>query len=135
MDPGESRALSAQWAAQRVVVPLRVLQSPYREVSRPLVAHVRSLRAKGPRDAVTVFLPEYVVAHWWEALLHNQSNRWLRARLQAVPGVMVVSVPWQLASAEADGPLAARAAGDRSLLQEATRTGRADDQRADAVGS
>lgn len=134
VDPSESRALSAQWAAQRVVVPLRVLQSPYREVSRPLVAHVRSLRAKGPRDAVTVFLPEYVVAHWWEALLHNQSNRWLRARLQAVPGVMVVSVPWQLASAEADGPLAARTAGDRSLLQEATRTGRADDQRAGAVG-
>ena len=130
VDPDESRALSAQWAAQRVVVPLRVLQSPYREISRPLVQHVRALRAKGPRDAITVFLPEYVVAHWWEALLHNQSNRWLRARLQAVPGVMVVSVPWQLASAEADGPLAARAAGDRSLLQEATRTGQAEDQRA-----
>lgn len=128
-DPGAAHALSEEWARRRITVPLRVLDSPYREITRPLVEHVKTLRARGPRDAVTVFLPEYVVAHWWEAVLHNQSNVWLRARLAATPGVMVVSVPWQLASTLADGDLAARAAGERSLVQEATRAGAADSDR------
>lgn len=128
-DADTALALSQEWARRRIAVPLRVLDSPYREVTRPLVEHVRSLRARGPRDAVTVFLPEYVVAHWWEAVLHNRSNVWLRARLAATPGVMVVSVPWQLASAQADGDLAARAAGEQSLVQEAARAGAADADR------
>jgi len=128
-DPDAANELAQEWARRRITVPLRVLDSPYREVTRPLVEHVRELRRTRPRDVVTVFLPEYVVARWWEALLHNRSNVWLRARLSATPGVMVVSVPWQLASAEADGDLAGRAASERSLLQEATRTGAADSDR------
>jgi amino acid transporter len=126
VDAAAARELSEEWARRRVPVPLRVLDSPYREVAKPLVDHVRALRAKGPRDAVTVFLPEYVVAHWWEAVLHNRSNLWLRARLAATPGVMVVSVPWQLQSTVDDGDLAARAARERSLVQEASRAGAAD---------
>jgi hypothetical protein len=51
---------------------------------------------------VTVFIPEYVVGRWWEHLLHNPSALRLKARLLFTPGVMVVSVPWQLqSSAEA----------------------------------
>jgi hypothetical protein len=49
---------------------------------------------------VTVFIPEYVVGHWWEQLLHNQSALRLKARLLFLPGVMVTNVPWQLGSAE-----------------------------------
>lgn len=128
-DATAARELAEEWARRRVPVPLRVLDSPYREVTRPLVEHVRELRRRGPRDAVTVFLPEYVVAHWWEGVLHNRSNLWLRARLAGTPGVMVVSVPWQLASARADGDLAGRAASERSLVQEATRAGAADSDR------
>ncbi|WP_336924101.1 APC family permease [Aquipuribacter sp. SD81] len=126
VDQDAATQLATEWARRRVPVPLRVLDSPYREVARPLVEHVKELRAKGPRDAVTVFLPEYVVAHWWEAVLHNRSNLWLRARLAATPGVMVVSVPWQLRSTLDDGDLAGRAAQDRSLVQEASRAGAAD---------
>lgn len=125
-DADTAQELAEEWARRRITVPLRVLDSPYREITKPLVDHVKSLRARGPRDAVTVFLPEYVVAHWWEALLHNRSNLWLRARLSATPGVMVVSVPWQLASTLADGDLAARAASERTLVQEATRAGAGD---------
>jgi len=128
-EPAAARELSEEWGRRRVSVPLRVLDSPYREVTRPLVEHVKALRARGPRDVVTVFLPEYVVAHWWEAVLHNQSNVWLRARLSATPGVMVVSVPWQLASVVAGGDLAARAAEGRSLAQQAARMGAADSDR------
>jgi hypothetical protein len=49
---------------------------------------------------VTVYVPEYVVGHWWEQLLHNQSALRLKTRLLFTPGVMVVSVPWQLQSSE-----------------------------------
>ena len=53
--------------------------------------------AQAPRDVVAVFIPEYVVGHWWEHLLHNQSALRLKSRLLFRPGVMVTSVPWQLA--------------------------------------
>ena len=47
---------------------------------------------------VAVYIPEYVVGRWWEHLLHNQSALRLKGRLLFQPGVMVISVPWQLSS-------------------------------------
>ncbi|MGQ0845054.1 MAG: APC family permease [Sporichthyaceae bacterium] len=99
-------ALLAEWSARDVPVPLTLLDSPYREVVGPIVQYVKGVRRSSPRDVVCVFLPEYVVDHWWEALLHNQIGWRLKARLQFLPGVMVTSVPWQLGSAEQDEPLA-----------------------------
>ncbi len=67
---------------------------------------MRGLSRSSPRDLVCVYVPEYVVGHWWEQLLHNQSALRLKTRLLFTPGVMVVSVPWQLLSSEriADEP-------------------------------
>lgn len=81
-------------------VPLRVLDSPFREITRPVLTYVRSIRRESPRDLVVVYIPEYVVGHWWEQLLHNQSALRLKGRLLFTPGVVVASVPWQLASSE-----------------------------------
>lgn len=63
--------------------------------------YVKRVRKDAPRDVVTVFIPEYVVGHWWEQLLHNQSALRLKGRLLFEPGVMVTSVPWQLSSSSA----------------------------------
>jgi hypothetical protein len=79
-------------------VPLTVVDSPYREITNPIVDFVKRLRHDAPRDVVTVFIPEYVVGHWWEHLLHNQSALRIKTRLLFEPGVMVTSVPWQLSS-------------------------------------
>ena len=107
VDRDESLALRERWEEYGIDVPLKVLDSPYREVTRPVVEYVRSLRRESPRDVVAVFIPEYVVGHWWENLLHNQSALWLKSRLLFTPGVMVTSVPWQLSSsARADRPTA-----------------------------
>ncbi|RBM20650.1 APC family permease [Streptomyces sp. PT12] len=100
VDPEDTRKLKAEWEQRRVDVPLQVLDAPYREVTHPVVAHVKELRRAHPRDVVSVIIPEYVVGHWYEALLHNQSALRLKARLLLTPGVTVTSVPWQLASAE-----------------------------------
>lgn len=111
VDRDEATALRERWQEYGIEVPLKVIDSPYREVTRPVVEYVRSLRRESPRDVVAVFIPEYVVGHWWENLLHNQSALWLKSRLLFTPGVMVTSVPWQLSSsARADRP-AARAPG------------------------
>ena len=111
VDPDETRALQAEWDRRDIPVPLKALDSPFREITRPVVDYVKSIRSGNPRDLVVVYIPQYVVGHWWEQVLHNQSALRLRTRLLFTPGVMVSSVPWQLASSEGaeermDGPVA-----------------------------
>lgn len=98
VDPEEVAEFTAEWEALDLPVPLRVLDSPYREITRPILSYVRSIRRESPRDLVVVYIPEYVVGHWWEHLLHNQSALRLKGRLLFTPGVVVASVPWQLSS-------------------------------------
>ena len=97
VDIDETAELRRQWEDSGIDVTLKVVDSPYREIARPLVVYIRSLRS-GPRDVVSVVIPEYVLGHWWQNLLHNQSALWLKSRLRFAPGVTVTSVPWRLAS-------------------------------------
>lgn len=101
VDDDETSALQDEWERRAIPVQLKVLDSPYREITRPILSYVKDLRSDSPNDLVTVYIPEYVVGHWWEALLHNQSALRLKGRLFFSPGVMVTSVPWQLESSEA----------------------------------
>jgi hypothetical protein len=96
----EWERLQDEWYRRGISVPLKVLDSPYRDVIRTVVDYVKSIRRESPRDVVTVYIPEYVVGRWWEHLLHNQTALRLKARLLFTPGIMVTSVPWQLRSSE-----------------------------------
>ncbi|MGW1888267.1 APC family permease [Streptomyces sp. NPDC001970] len=100
VDPAETKALKEEWERRGINVPLKILHSPYREITRPIIDYVKGLRRESPRDAVSVIIPEYVVGRWWEHLLHNQSALRLKGRLLFTPGVMVTSVPYQLQSSE-----------------------------------
>ncbi len=100
VDDGETRTIQGDWEARGISIPLTVVDSPYREITKPIIDFVKSVRTDSPRDVVTVFIPEYVVGHWWEHVLHNQSALRLKGRLLFEPGVMVVSVPWQLESSQ-----------------------------------
>jgi len=100
VDHDDTVKLEEEWERQQIPVTLKVLASPYREITRPILDYVRSLREDHPNDLVTVYIPEYVVGRWWEQLLHNQSALRLKSRLLFTPGVMVTSVPWQLESSE-----------------------------------
>lgn len=100
VDDRDTRKLVSEWEASDITVPLKVIASPYREITRPVIDYVRRVRRESPRDVVTVFIPEYVVGHWWEQILHNQSALRLKGRLLFEPGMMVTSVPWQLTSSD-----------------------------------
>lgn len=102
-DPERVARIRGDWAQQQLDVPLRIIASPYREIAGPFLKHVRDLRSGNPRDVVSVYIPELIVGHWWERLLHNQTTLLIKARLDFVPGVMVTSVPYQLASGHAAG--------------------------------
>src|ERR1700756_4470252 len=64
VDPSDTHSLQAEWDKRGIDVPLTVIDSPYREVTRPILDYVRRIRTSSPRDVVTVFIPEYVVGHW-----------------------------------------------------------------------
>lgn len=109
VDPEDTRALQEEWERREIPVTLKTISSPYREITRPIIKYVKTIRRDSPRDVVMVYIPEYVVGRWYEQLLHNQSALRLKSRLLFTPGVMVASVPWQLRSSQGheqdyDGP-------------------------------
>jgi amino acid transporter len=127
VDEADTRALQADWDRYDIPVPLTVLESPFREITRPVLDYVRDIRRSSPRELVVVFVPQYVVGHWWENLLHNQSALRLRTRLQFQPGVMITTVPWQLESSvgrDGDGGPGRPAPGDvrRGLTTDVEQT-------------
>jgi hypothetical protein len=101
VDGADTRSLQRHWGEHDLQVPLTIIESPYREITRPVLDYVKTVRRERPRDVVAVYIPEYVVGRWWEHLLHNQSALRLKGRLLFEPGVMVINVPWQLRSSAA----------------------------------
>jgi amino acid transporter len=77
-------------------VTLVVLPSPYRSVMEPLLDYIRSVERDRPEDYVTVILPEFVPARWWQHLLHNQSALLIKGALLFRPNTVVTSVPFHL---------------------------------------
>ncbi len=99
-DPVERDRIVDEWDSRGIDVPLKILDSPYREIIRPVVDYAKAIREAQPRGVVAVFIPEYVVGRWWEQLLHNQTALRLKTRLLFTPGVMMTSVPYQLQSSQ-----------------------------------
>ena len=100
VDDAETLELLRKWEDNDISIPLKVIASPYREITRPVMDYIKRVSKESPRTVVTVFIPEYAVGHWWEQLLHNQSALRLKGRLLFMPDVMVTSLLWQLNSSE-----------------------------------
>jgi len=83
-----------KWEKWGDKVPLVTIESPYRTVTSPLLRYIDNIDRRDQHDTVTVILPEYVTAHWWENLLHNQTALRLKAALLFRPGTVVTSVPY-----------------------------------------
>lgn len=100
IDDEATEALKKEWEAMRIRVPLTIIESPYRDISLPLIKHIRARRLEHGSEVVTVYSPVYVVGHWWESLLHNHKGRRIRNKLMLVHGVVVAIVPWLLDSSD-----------------------------------
>lgn len=101
-DPDRAKQLQQTWEEMKITVPLTIVDSPFREFVRPATEYVSSLNP-GPKHSVTVIVPEFVVEHWWEYLLHNQNAFRLRAALRSLPWVTVISVPFHVSVIEQCG--------------------------------
>ncbi|MFT3886667.1 MAG: APC family permease [Arachnia sp.] len=113
IDDEQVEQILDDWEAEDFGVPLKVIASPYREVTGPFLRFVAQLRTENPRDVVSVYIPEYVVGHWWEQVLHNQTALLIRTRLHFMQGVMVTSVPYQLRSSSKSEQRARKAAANK----------------------
>jgi amino acid transporter len=98
-DNARLEALQQAWTRISPDMPLEVVESPYREFVKPALEYVRSLEP-GPDHTVAVVIPEFVVAHWWENLLHNQNAFRLKGALYLIPWVVVMSIPLHLRVAD-----------------------------------
>jgi hypothetical protein len=74
VDDAETRELVHKWEGSSISVPLKVVASQYREITRPVLDYVKRVSKDSPRTVVTVFIPEYVVGRWWEHMLHNRKG-------------------------------------------------------------
>lgn len=89
-------SLKDKWERWGAGVQLVVLRSPYRELTRPLLRHIHRLSKENCDDIITVVLPEFIPARWWQHFLHNQSSLLLKGSLLFKKGVIVTSVPYHL---------------------------------------
>lgn len=95
-DDEATTKLREKWERWGAGVRLVILPSPYRELTRPLLRYITRLERRNGNSLVTVLLPEFVPAKWWQHLLHNQSSLMLKGALLFKEGVIVISVPYHL---------------------------------------
>ncbi len=96
----ESAALQQQWAEHRIPIDLVIVDSPFRSYASPVANFIKKFREKHGSSVVTVYLPQYIVGHWWESLLHNRRSRRIAQQLMMIHGVSITLVPWLLDSSE-----------------------------------
>jgi amino acid transporter len=102
IDDAQAEAIRAAWEQWQQQVPeeedihLLVIESPFRSLVRPLLAYIDTLHERHPDETLTVILPELLVAHWWETILHNQTALRLKAALLFRPGSVVINIPHHL---------------------------------------
>jgi hypothetical protein len=102
MDAQEVETVQEKWERlQKHLAPeeetsLVVIESPYRSLLRPMLAYIDTMHTMYPEDTLTVILPEFVVAHWWEFPLHNQTAFQLKTALLSRPGIVVTDIPQHL---------------------------------------
>ncbi len=96
VEPDETERLLYDWGGADVSIPLEAIDSPYRDVTGPLLGYIRDLRARRSDVVVNVIMPEFIVRRWWHQALHNQTSLAIKAALLFEPGVVVTSVPFHL---------------------------------------
>jgi hypothetical protein len=96
VDPVGTENVRKDWETWGGRTKLVILPSPYRSLMEPLLEYIERVNADNPHDYVTVILPEFVPAQWWQHLLHNQRALIIKGALLFRPNIVVTSVPFHL---------------------------------------
>ncbi|MBI2528909.1 MAG: APC family permease [Candidatus Rokubacteria bacterium] len=96
LDPEKTRRLEEKWGKWGCGLPLVVLTSPYRSLLTPFLAYLDHLLAHGENHIVTIIIPEFIPARWWQHLLHNQTALLIKGALLFRKNVVVTDVPYHL---------------------------------------
>src|SRR5688572_13047179 len=96
LDPERTRRLEERWGRWGMGIPLVVLNSPYRSLLGPLVDYIDHLQNGDPERIVTIILPEFVPARWWQQILHNQTALLIKGALLFRRNVVLTDVPYLL---------------------------------------
>ncbi|HEX2502095.1 MAG TPA: APC family permease [Methylomirabilota bacterium] len=94
--PEQTRRVEERWGRFGGGMPLVVLRSPYRSVAGPLLEYLDHLQRQATDQLVTIILPEFIPARWWQHLLHNQTALLIKGALLFRKGVIVTNVPYHL---------------------------------------
>lgn len=92
LDPDRTAKIKDIWDHWCIDIPLVILESPFRSIIRPLLDYIDKLQAEEPDQLITVVLPEFVAAKWWQQILHNQTALMIRGILMFKKGVNVISI-------------------------------------------
>jgi len=96
VDPAGTEQVKRDWETWGGRVKLVILPSPFRSLMEPLLEYIEQAAAEKANDYVTVILPEFVPAAWWQHLLHNQTSLLIKGALLFRPNIVVTSVPFHL---------------------------------------
>ena len=100
VDPIRAATFAKEWEEYGIQVPLRIIPSPFRDFGAPLSEYLTEYRLLHEQQRMSIYIPKYVVGHWWEHIFHNHRANRIRKQLMYVRGAMIVLVPWRLESAE-----------------------------------
>ena len=95
-DLAEEKHIRREWKESGLPVPLTLVASPFRDITQIVISYVRSRRQRSPEEMLVVYIPQFLVQHWWENILHNQMALRLSRSLLRIPGVVLTIVPWKL---------------------------------------
>lgn len=95
-DLEEEKHIRREWKESGLPVPLTLVASPFRDITQIVILYVRSRRQRSPEEMLVVYIPQFLVQHWWENILHNQMALRLSRSLLRIPGVVLTIVPWKL---------------------------------------
>ena len=96
LDPERTRRLEERWVKHGLGVPLIVLTSPYRSLLGPFLGYVDHLVQRDGKHILTIVVPEFIPARWWQHLLHNQTALLIKGALLFRKNVIVTDVPYHL---------------------------------------
>ncbi len=96
LDSTATARLQQHWPEWAPDVPLVVLDSPYRSVMQPVLQYIDKMEKQRDGDYMTIILPEFVPAKWWQHLLHNQTALLIKAAILFRRGKVAISIPYHL---------------------------------------